>query len=276
MIRSTFWSLAASLLQRAGYAKPPRRTRPARLTLKPILCAAILAAIWSPAAHAYRPFDGTDAGTAEPGVFELEFGGSYLHQGKERSMSAPAAAANWGLAGDTEIVLEGLMHRQLGDPGDSHRTSLDDTALSVKHVFRRGSLQDGSGPSVAAECGILLPTVNGPSGTGATCDGIVSARGDAGAMHLNAALTRTREHTTSRFLGLILEGPDAWTVRPVMEISTQREASAARTNSALLGAIWKRSEDLSFDFGVRRGRSNGENITELRVGLDWAFHLSGT
>jgi hypothetical protein len=276
MIRDIFFSLTTALPYRFGSGYQPQKKRLIGNGLKPIACAALLAAIWSPAAHAYRPFDGTDAATAEPGVFELEFGGSYLHQGKEKSISAPAAVANWGLEGDTEIVLEGLMRRQLGDTSDGHRTSLDDTVLSVKHVFRRGSLQDAGGPSIAAECGVLLPTINGPSGTGATCDGIVSARGDAGAMHLNAALTRTREHTTSRFLGLILEGPEAWAVRPVMEISTQRNASEPRTNAALLGAIWKQSEDLSFDVGVRKGHSNGGNLTELRVGLDWSFHLGGT
>jgi hypothetical protein len=273
MIRSTFCSFTAALPHSFGSGERPQKKCPTGRGLKAIACAALLTAIWSPAAHAYRPFDGTDAGTAEPGVFELEFGGSYLHQGKEKSMSAPIAVGNWGLGEDTEIVLEGRLNRQLGNTSDTHRTSLGDSAVSVKHVFRRGSLQDGTGPSVATECGILLPTVNGPSGTGATCDGIVSARGDAGAIHLNAALTRTREQTTSRFLGVIVEGPDAWTVRPVMEVFTERDASAPRTNSALLGAIWKQSEDLSFDLAVRKARSNGENITELRIGLDWSFHL---
>ncbi|WP_139217185.1 hypothetical protein [Collimonas sp. OK607] len=248
------------------------------MSLKPIMCVALLSAIWAPA-YAYRPFDGSDAGTAEPGVFELEFGSSYLHRDKEKSLSAPAVTGNFGFAGDTELVLEGRLERQFGDFSDTRRTSFSDTAFSVKHVFRRGSLQDGSGPSIAAECGVLLPTIYGQSGTGATCNGIVSGRGDAGAVHLNAALTRTREHTTSRFLGVILEGPEAWLVRPVMEIFTERDATEPRTNSILLGAIWKHSEDLSFDFGVRRGhsggRADGENITELRVGLDWSFHLAG-
>lgn len=274
MIHSRFCALAAALRQRTRYRNHLPDARRGMLPVKPILCAAMLAAIWSPA-HAYRPFDGTDAATAEPGVFELEFGSSYLHQGKERSLAAPAVVGNLGLAGDTELVLEGKLERQLGDFSDTRRTSFSDTAFSVKHVFRRGSLQDGSGPSIAAECGILLPALYGPSGTGATCNGIVSQRGEAGAVHFNAGLTRTREHTTSRFFGVIVEGPEAWAVRPVMEVFTERDASAPRTNSALLGAIWKQSEDLSFDLGVRRGRSNHENITELRVGLDWSFHLSG-
>ncbi|GAC1317919.1 MAG: hypothetical protein NVSMB28_06070 [Collimonas sp.] len=274
MIHGRFYALAASLLQSARCSHPAAM-RLGKLSLKPIMCIALLSVIGAPA-YAYRPFDGTDAGTAEPGIFELEFGSSYLHQGKEKSLSAPAVVGNLGLAGDTELVLEGRLERQFGDFTDTRRTSLSDTAFSIKHVFRRGSLQDGSGPSIAAECGVLLPTLYGQSGTGATCNGIVSGRGEAGAIHLNAALARTREHTTSRFLGLIVEGPEAWAVRPVMEVFTERDASAPRTNSVLLGAIWKHSEDLSFDFGIRKGRADGENITELRIGLDWSFHLTGT
>ena len=128
-----------------------------------------------------------------------------------------------------------------------------------------------TGPSIAGECGILLPTLYGAPSVGASCAVITSFSGSAGAMHLNGALIRTRERMTNRFIGVIVEGPDAWKVRPVAEIITQRMPSEPRINSVLLGAIWKRSDNLSFDIALRKGRADGEGITEAKVGLTWSF-----
>lgn len=242
--------------------------------IKIVVCATVFSALWSPAAYAYRPFEGTDASTAEEGTFELEIGVGHLRFGDERSLQLPSVVGNWGIAHDTEIVLEGQLNRHLGDTTEPHRTSLDETALSIKHVFRQGTLQKAAGPSIAGECGILLPTLYGAPSVGASCAVITSLSGPAGAMHFNGALIRTREHTTNRFVSVILEGPDDWTVRPVAEIVTQRIPSEARINSLLLGAIWKRSENLSFDVALRRGRADGENITEAKLGLTWNFSLN--
>ena len=251
----------------------PTKNGAIRYGMHALSVAALLAVAWSPAAYAYRPFEGTDASTADAGTFELEIGGSHLRYGDQRSIQFPAVVANWGIAKDSEIVLEGVLIRRLGDIGDAHRTSLEETALSLKHVFRHGTLQEASGPSIAGECGILLPTINGPSGTGATCALITSISGKPGAIHFNAALMRTRERTTNRFLSVIVEGPDDWKVRPVAEFVTQRASGENRINSALLGAIWKKSEHLSFDVAYRRARDGGDNISEIKAGLTYSFDL---
>lgn len=230
------------------------------------------AAIWSPAALGYRPFDSTDASVAGPGEFELEFGPvAHLREGRERSWIAPATIANFGISGDREIVLEGKLKTLQGDLSEGSRTSLVDTALSLKQVHRRGTLQDGTGPSVASECGMLLPTIRGESGVGATCAGIVSQRWQAATVHLNGAVALTREHNWNRFLGVIIEGPYEWRVRPVLETFAERDNAGSRTNSALLGLIWRSRENLSFDVGVRAARSNDQNVTEIRAGLTWSF-----
>lgn len=235
---------------------------------------AVVAVCWSPAAHAYRPFEGTDAGVAEPGMFELELGPlGYVKAGKQKSVVAPAAVANYGIGDDTEIVLEGRVTHLLGDLNGTHRTSLEGTALSLKHVLRHGSLQDGAGVSVATECGVLLPEFQGTSRVGATCSGIVSQRWDAAAVHINTALTRTRDQTVTRFLGVIVEGPQAWPVRPVMEVFTEHENNGLKTNSAQVGFIWKYSEALAFDSGFRKARADGQNLTEVRLGLTWSVEL---
>jgi hypothetical protein len=235
---------------------------------------AVLAGAWAAPAHALRPYEGTDASVAEPGVFELELAPiGYVRRGDSRTLVIPAIVGNWGIGNDFEVVLEGKSNREMGGIGDGPRSSLVDTAFSVKHVLRHGSLQDGgTGVSVAAECGVLLPELHGESGTGATCSGIVSQRFDALTVHLNAALTRARDKANARFVGVIVEGPEA-PVKPVMELTAERDNRGGRTNSLLLGAIWKKSDDLAFDVGLRRARSDGERLTELRAGLTWSYQM---
>ena len=227
---------------------------------------------WPGAAMAYRPFDGTDAGVAAPKEFELELGPvHYFREGDDNGIIVPALIANFGLEGDREIVLEGKLRRLFNNSSGDHRTSVVDTALSLKQVHRRGSLQEGAGPSVASECGILLPTLHGESGSGLACAGIVSQRWSAATVHLNGLVGRTRGHEWNRFIGIILEGPFEWRMRPVMEVFNERDTAGSWTNSALIGAIWRSRENLSFDLGIREARSNGPNITEVRVGFTWAF-----
>ena len=228
--------------------------------------------IWTPDAFAYRPFDSTDASVAGPGEFELELGPvGYRREGRAKLWVAPAAIANFGISDDREIVVEGKLVTVQGDAVDGPRTSLVDTALSLKQIHRRGTLQDGIGPSVASECGMLLPTIRGESGAGASCAGIVSQRWPSATVHLNGAVARTREHTWNRFLGVIIEGPYEWRVRPVLEIFTERDTSGSRTKSALVGLIWRSRKNLSFDLGVRAARSNDRNISEVSAGFTWSF-----
>jgi hypothetical protein len=53
-------------------------------------------------AHAYRPFDSTDADVVKPGIVEVELGPlSYLH-GEVRSRVMPDLTLNVGLARDWE------------------------------------------------------------------------------------------------------------------------------------------------------------------------------
>lgn len=56
---------------------------------------------WCGAAHAYRPFDGTDAAVAKPGEIEIEIElgpAEYLREGSERTLFAPSARFNYGIA----------------------------------------------------------------------------------------------------------------------------------------------------------------------------------
>ena len=226
-------------------------------------------------AFAYRPFDSTDADVAHAGEAEIELGPvQWLRQGSKRFLQAPAVIANIGFSKDRELVVEGRREVALDRDPEEPRSALVDDAVSIKHVLRRGALQEESGPSVATEFGILLPEVNGEQGTGLSVAGIVSQRWSVGTIHLNAALARTRAHEDAVFLGTILEGPIAWPVRPVAEAFTERASGGARINSLLAGAIWRVREGLSFDAGVRSAQAGSEAIHEFRLGLTWAFSIN--
>ena len=224
-------------------------------------------------ALAYRPFDSTDADVARPGEADLELGPiGWLHEGDRKFRVAPAVVANFGFSGRRELVVEGQREVALDPDAGEPRSSIVDNGLFIKQVLRAGALQDEPGPSVATEYGVLLPSVHGESsGTGASVAGIVSERGAAGTIHLNSVLSYTREHEPDLFLGAILEGPYAWTVRPVAEVFAEQESGGARTESELAGAIWREGDALSFDVGVRRAHAGGETVREVRLGLTWAF-----
>lgn len=238
------------------------------------ILAAALGAGWPLAAFAYRPFNSTDAAVADRGEVELELGPvGYLVQPPGRSLVAPSAVVNWGFADRWEAVLEGRHFIQLGARIEEPRLRVEDTALSLKHVLRNGSLQERSGVSVATEVGALLPTVNGEHGVGAEWAVIVSRRWAALTIHVNAAAAWTRAHEPGAFGGVIVEGHDAWRVRPVAEVFAEAEHGSAPTVSGLAGAVWRVRERLSVDAAVRRARERGVDTTELRVGFTWAFEV---
>jgi hypothetical protein len=226
-------------------------------------------------AWAYRPFDGTDAAVAEQGVFELEAGVGRTRIGEVDSLALPSLVFNYGLPYDTEIVLEGELNHETGSTADGPRNGLGDTSLSMKHVWIHGSLQDGTGPSMATECAVMLPEVHGSSGTGGECAAIVSNKWDSMALHLNLGIGHTREHETARSVSLIAEGSAKWPVRPVAELLAERDTgSGGRLDSALVGAIWQHGEDLAFDLAFRHARTNDGNFNEVRVGLTWNFAVT--
>jgi hypothetical protein len=247
---------------------PMRASAARKLVLATIVAMGALSA----PAYAYRPFNGTDGDVAEAGKYELElspFG--YERNGGGRTLMGPAIVNNFGLPGQFELVIEGRMEHDLGNT-EGYRNRFGDTGISIKHVLRNGVLQGATGVSIAVECGVLLPEFHGDRGHGAACDGIVSQEFSAARVHVNAELSRNRDGSNGRFLGVIVEGRNEG-VRPVLEVYTERDNQGGRTNSALVGAIWQKGEELAFDAGIRRARENRENVTELRVGLTWSFQM---
>jgi len=234
-----------------------------------------LAALLKPdVAAAYRPFNATDAAVAAKREIEIELGPlGYLTEPGDRSLVAPSLILNWGFAERWEVVLEGRQFVPLDRPAGEPELRIEDTALSLKGILRSGSLQDGSGPSVACEAGLLLPTWRGESGTGVQGALIVSQRWRSATVHVNAAAFLTRSGEPGGSGGLIVEGPDRWVVRPVAEVLVEGERKATSASSVLVGAIWRVRDGFSVDAGLRLARSQGTTATELRAGLTWGFTL---
>ncbi len=244
-----------------------RSPRSASLALAPIVALA-----WCGGALAYRPFDGTDAAIAEPGQVEIELGpAQYLQIGSERSLVAPTVVLNYGLSERWELVLQGeALHSLLQD---SPKSSLLGNGLFLKAILREGSLQGQSGPSIATEFGFLLPSINddATSSTGGSVAGIVSQQWPWMTVHFNAALAITHQQNADAFVGLILEGPHDWPLRPVAEVFYERDFGGVTTTSALVGAIWQVRDNIAFDVGLRGAQVNDHSLREVRFGVTFSF-----
>ena len=225
-------------------------------------------------AFAYRPFDGTDADVADVGEFELEMGPAFLASGGTTNyMVAPATVLNFGIAHGLELVIDFKNFVALKPAPAEPRMQLLDTDILLKGILRRGTLQGESGVSIALEAGPLLPEIGGVNAFGAAANLITSYRWDALSLHLNTAAELTREHNFEGLLGLILEGPHDWALRPVAELATSREAGSAASYSALGGVIWQVRERFAVDAAVRRAVQADNAATEVRFGITWGVGL---
>lgn len=183
---------------------------------------------------------------------------------------APRFVVNYGIAAATEVVFEGVHHLAVGRAAGPH-FSVSGLQLSLKRVLRSGVLQEGAGPSVAGECGVLLPGYREEEGFGGVCTGIVSVGLGAVVLHLNASVARERTGNFAVEPALIAEGPRRWPVRPVAEALWSYEWGGGNAATVLAGAIWQLREELSLDAALRGGRSEGATLLEVRGGFTWAF-----
>jgi hypothetical protein len=145
----------------------------------------------------------------------------------------------------------------------------------LKGVVRQGELQERSGPSVAIEVGALLPTLNDEPGVGAQAVVIVSRRFSQAMIHVNGGVAFSRSHDLELVGSVIVEGPPAWVVRPVFELFSEGQVAGPFALTGLAGVIWRRSDSLAFDAGVRAGRAAGQTLVEGRLGLTFAIDVLG-
>jgi hypothetical protein len=246
-----------------------------RRVLLPLATAIALMTTAAPAL-AYRPFDGTDADVAALGDFELELGPVHWYsQGDSHYLLAPATVLNLGFLPRWELVIDFQNYVGIDQPPGEAQVRLLDTDILVKHVLLAGALQDqGTGPSVAAEFGPLVPNVNGEEAFGASLDVITSMRWNSWmTLHLNSWLELSRgDLKPDYFEGLIVEGDVEASVRPVSEWYVSYDFGSSQTTvSGLVGGIWKAGDDLDLDMAFREASVGGVRATEIRLGLTWTL-----
>lgn len=239
-----------------------------------VIAALLVAVTWTTPSLAYRPFDGTDADVATPREFELEAGPlGYQREGREQLLVGPNLVLNYGLAPNFEAVLEGRQQRALDHLRDSET---EDVALSLKSLLRQGSLQDASGASVALEAGLLLPASE--RRLGMHLASIFSWRWPALTLHLNLGNDLLTTVHYVAISSLILEGPDAWRVRPVAELLLERDFGGRKLTSGLersvlVGAIVPCNSSWSLDLALRHAVVGVEHVSEVRMGFTWALTI---
>jgi hypothetical protein len=249
--------------------------RSGMLTAMRVAVAGAVLVLLPRAAHAYRPFDQTDADAAEVNTIELELGPVSITSGDHRLLYGPNGVFNYGFSEGWELVFDYGATISLADLGSSFVL----TDFMVKHVLREGSLQDKAGPSVAIEVGPLFPTVPTlEDEIGGSLTMIVSQRWDPIAVHVNATAAWTRDRAIQTTAGVIIEGPQTWRARPVGEFYVSNERGG-QLYSGLVGAIYRFRAPLTFDVAVhvfhddedRNARSVQGAEAELRVGLTWVI-----
>jgi hypothetical protein len=244
-----------------------------RLSVAAGCTAALASCVCVQPAAAYRPFDGTDAAVADLSEVEIELQpAGWLRTGPQSALVAPGVVFNYGFAERWEVVLQAQMQSPITGGGEA---SVAATGSFLKYVILPGVLQGQSGVSVATEFGPLLPGVNTEPGVGFAWAGIVSQRWDWGTAHVNVEANLTRDHQAEGFLGVILEGPSTWTVRPVLETFYDNVWTQGESRSVLVGAIWQVEHDLAVDAAFRYAVVNGRPVDEIRVGVTFAFKQEG-
>ncbi|HLJ63998.1 MAG TPA: hypothetical protein VKT70_07830 [Stellaceae bacterium] len=221
-------------------------------------------------AHAYRPFDGTNAGVADVGELELELQpAGLLHEPPQTFLVAPSSVVSLGVAEGWEVNAQS----QLETPVGHGASFLAGTGVFAKHVLRDGFMQEKEGPSIATEFGVIVPEFHGASNVGTSADLILSLGGSWGAVHFNLQPEITARQHADLFLDAIIEGPGAWKVRPVAELFVNRDFAGPLERSALIGAIWQVKDQLSVDVALRGARLDAHDSAEIRAGFTYAFTL---
>src|SRR5882672_605415 len=91
------------------------------------------------------------------------------------------------------------------------------------------------------------------SGLGGECALIASRSYSVLSLHANVALAFETEHRWANSLGLIVEGPGSWRVRPGLALIREDAEGEDAEVSMLVGAVWNRVYGLAFDLACRRG-----------------------
>ncbi len=249
-------------------ARPRRSNPPARLALGAVtLLVAVIG--WTPSASAYV-LDANDARTVAPGGLELEFqpAGWYQTFGAEgeRYLIAPSVMVYAGLAEGWDLIVIGRGYLGI-DGGDQTRYSITDNGVYTRLLVREGSYAgDDTGPSIAIQLGVILPSWRDEQGAGASAALLVSQEWTQLDLHVNVQVDRRRSGRPGMFATIALEGPLEWPVHGVVEAYVDVE-DGSRELSVLGALSVAPKERWTIGGGVRYFDVDGTRGIEVRLSL---------
>lgn len=230
------------------------------------LCASALLAT---PALALRPFEATDADVAAAGAIEVEVGALTVERDDgESAYVVPSLVFNYGLSDTLEFVGEFELEKahdadwELVDPG-----------VFLKTVLRQGVMQGGSGFSLAAEAGALLPSTESDADDFGG-EAIVIASGQLAALtyHLNAGGGVERSGESFTLWGMIAELPITGSVKLVSEVSAEQVSGESWERSLLLGFLYESpATGIEWDMAVRKGLTDSATDFTATFGLTLGF-----
>ena len=264
-----FLQTAARSLQSA--ATFSRRAQPPNW--KSALITALSITLIVGSAHAYRPFDLTDAEVAKRHNFEIELGpAEFVSVDADHSLRLPNLSINYGLATGRELTLEGANSFALQSTPGEPRAQREDLEMSMKQVLRRGSLQDAPGPSLAIEGALLVPNRD-QQHLGGSANFILSSQSKLGASHFDLEGGRLPEGRNACSAGVIFEASDRFGLAPGIELKIEGVDGGAPEHSAILGLIYVPGEQAEYDVALRFAHSGDQEIFEIRCGFTFQFSV---
>ncbi|HHT9136320.1 MAG TPA: hypothetical protein ACFYEK_03655 [Candidatus Wunengus sp. YC60] len=235
---------------------------------------------------ALRPFVTTDADVVETNLIEIEYGIFGLHVQKhlgpdEFTLEPSSIRFNYGLTGDSEIVLETvgelIDNEYKGELGIKEK-QFANTAGFYKKVWWRGSNWI---PNFATETGIVFPTEKGTSGLNLEGTGIFSWYLNNLTCHLTLGGGTEKEGFEHNRRGLFIYGiildlpvPQYKKFHLVTEYSGEKVEHSILDHQILGGMMWEGPRNIEYDIAGFTGL-NSESV-DLGMTMGVTFVIGKT
>ena len=227
--------------------------------------------------------DAFDARVADYGTLEIEVqpAGYFLvdSEGLQHYLVAPSIILYLGFAERLDLVVASRGFLLLNEVEGLQAYHSRESAVSLRWLLLEGAYNDGEGPSLAIQTGVLLPNfgVDPTQSVGAQVGALFAQTTDMGTVHVNQWISRTAWESWDLFVPVAYEGPGDWPVRPLVEVwldyDTHPELGGTLL-SLLLGAYVDLSETLTVGAGVRHANWSGEySELEVRLSLWWQLPI---
>jgi hypothetical protein len=177
-----------------------------------------------------------------------------------------------GVAPRLDVIVSGRGYLLLDDIPDYPRYHSREAAVTLRWLVREGSYQEGEGPSLALQAGLLLPNLHGGETAGGALGLLATHSGEGGTLYANVVAARTPWRSWELFVPIAFEGPPDWSVRPTLETWLDWDSEYGVLVSMLGGINIDLGERAMFSTGARfaqyvEGELAGDAEIEVRASL---------